>query len=230
MEDKLKLLQQALTLDKKYYEDFDVTPYKDCLEPGSVPGDGLYEPWISKYKPNVVIEVGSFLGYSAIKMAKEVKRLELPTKIICVDTWLGSPEHYFMYKSKKDMRIGYKNGYPTLYQKFVASVIQNEVQDIICPLPFPSSIAYKILEKIFKYIDIKADFVYLDGSHEEMDVEFDLYYYYQLLGENGRIWGDDYGWEGVQNAVLNFTKNNNLKARVLQNGVHWFIEKQNTTS
>ena len=227
MLEKLKKLDQALTLgEKKYYEDFDITPYKDTLEPGSRPADGLYEAWIENYKPNVVIEVGSFLGYSAIKMAKEVKRLGLPTKIICVDTWLGSPEHYRMYKSKEDIRIGYKNGYPTLYQKFISSVIQNEVQDIIYPFPYPSSIAYKILKNIFEEIDIKADFIFLDGSHEEYDVQMDLFYYYQLLKQGGNLWGDDYGWEGVYNALENFRIDNKIEYKIFPNKVNWFIEKK----
>ena len=226
MLDKLKKLEEALILgDKKYYEDFDISEYKNSLEPGSMPADGLYEYWINRYKPNVVIEVGSFLGYSAIKMAKEVKRLGLPTKIICVDTWLGSPEHYRMYKAKEDIRIGYKNGYPTLYQKFITSVIENDVQDIICPLPYPSSIAYKILKNIFEDIDIKADFIFLDGSHEELDVKLDLYYYYQLLKDGGFMWGDDYGWEGVHKALDSFNSDNSIPHSVLSNKVHWFIEK-----
>ena len=226
MLEKLKKLESLLTLgEKKYYEDFDITPYKNSLEPGSMPADGLYEQWISFLKPNVVIEVGSFLGYSAIKMAKEVKRLGLPTKIICVDTWLGSPEHYRMYKSKEDIRIGYKNGYPTLYQKFITSVIENDVQDIIQPFPYPSSIAYKILNNIFTELDIKADFIFLDGSHEELDVQMDLYYYYQLLNEGGELWGDDYGWEGVNKAIHTFCNENKIYCVVQPNNVHWTIKK-----
>jgi hypothetical protein len=130
-----------------------------------------------------------------------------------------------MYKAKEDIRIGYKNGYPTLYQKFITSVIENDVQDIICPLPYPSSIAYKILKNIFEDIDIKADFIFLDGSHEELDVKLDLYYYYQLLKDGGFMWGDDYGWEGVHKALDSFNSDNSIPHSVLSNKVHWFIEK-----
>ena len=227
MLDKLKKLDEALTLgDKKYYEGFDITPYKDSLEPGSMPADGLYEKWIQLYKPNLIVEVGSFLGYSAIKMAKEIKRLNMNSKIICVDTWLGSPEHYRMYKSKADVRIGYEFGYPTLYYKFISSVIQNDVQDIIIPFPYPSSVAYKILQRVFNEIEIKPEFIFLDGSHEEHDVYMDLYYYYQLLNEGGVLWGDDYGWEGVHKSLSKFSNENSIPHTVLQNKVHWFINKQ----
>ena len=97
----MKEFLNDLNLDKtgrKYYEGFDTSIHGNSLAPGSAPADGLYEQWMSLYKPNLVIEVGSFLGYSAIKMAKEIKKLNLDTKIICVDTWLGSPEHYINLK------------------------------------------------------------------------------------------------------------------------------------
>ena len=99
------------------------------------------------------------------------------------------------------------------------------MQDIICPLPYPSSIAYKILKNIFEDIDIKADFIFLDGSHEELDVKLDLYYYYQLLKDGGSMWGDDYGWEGVHKALDSFYLDNSIPHSILPNRVHWYIEK-----
>jgi len=227
--EQLEQLENALQLgDKKYYEGFDISKFGNTLEPGSMPADGLYEYWIQIHKPELIIEVGSFLGYSAIKMAKEIKRLDLNTKIICVDTWLGSPEHYTMLKGDmQDKRLGYEFGYPTMYYKFISNVIYNDVQDIIQPFPFPSSVAFKTLEKIFNKLNIKADFIFVDGSHEEHDVALDLYYYYQLLKEGSQLWGDDWGWEGVQTAVTNFTTENNIQNQlhVLSNNVHWFIQK-----
>jgi hypothetical protein len=226
MNEKLKQLDEALIIDlngKKYYDGFDTEKYAEVRNqfwPGSTPADGIYEHWISTYRPEVVIEVGSFLGYSTIKMAKEVKRLGLPTKIIAIDTWLGTPG------CEKDPRMGYINGYPTLYHKFVTLVIDNDVQDVICPFPFPSIIAFRILEKTFKEIGIKADFIFVDGSHEELDVYLDLYHYYQLLKPGGFMWGDDWaGWEGVRTSVKRFCSENSIQFNVLQNNVHWFFQK-----
>lgn len=222
-------LEDALQLGKeKYFENFDISKYGNTLEPGSMPADDLYSYWIQQIKPSIVIEVGSFLGYSAINMAKEVKRLNLDTKIICIDTWLGNPEHYTMHKGDmKDDRLGYKHGYPTMYYKFVSNVIINGVQDIIQPFPFPSSIAFKTLERLFNRLSIEADFIFIDGSHEEHDVSLDLYYYYQLLKEGGQLWGDDWGWEGVQAGVTGFVTQNGIqdKLQVLSNNVHWYIQK-----
>ena len=220
--DKLKQLEIELQLGKsKYYEGFDTKKYGYTLQPGSIPADGMYEHWIRTFNPSVVIEVGSFLGYSAIKMAKEIQRLNLNSKIICIDTWLGSPEHY----DNSDNRLNYEFGYPTIYYNFVSNIIHENVQNIIQPLPFPSSVAFKILQKVFSKIQINADFIFIDGSHEEDDVYTDIRYYYQLLSNGGEIWGDDWDWQSVSNAVKRFSNENNKVVNVADNNIHWFIKK-----
>jgi hypothetical protein len=82
------------------------------------------------------------------------------------------------YRNENDNRLNYNNGYPTLYHKFISNVILNDVQDIIYPFPYPSATAFKILNKLFNKHNIKADFIFVDGSHEEIDVYLDLYYYF----------------------------------------------------
>lgn len=226
--EKSKQLDAALQLGTdKYYDVFDTAQWGDSLEPGSMPADGLYERWIDTYKPEIAIEVGSFLGYSAIKMAKEIKRQNLPTKLICVDTWLGSPEHYVMFKgTPPDNRLGYKFGYPTMYYKFISNVILHGVQDVIYPFPYPSSTAAKILSGIFGKLELKADFIFLDGSHEQNDVALDLFSYYPLLKKGGVMWGDDWAWSGVNTAVSSFVKENEIESNLslLNNNVHWLIQ------
>ena len=45
-------------------------------------------------KPLKVLEFGSWQGRSALSFMAEMKRLSLDGEITCVDTWLGSPEHW----------------------------------------------------------------------------------------------------------------------------------------
>ena len=63
-------------------------------------------------------EVGSWKGRSAINMARAVKTLDLPAEIVCVDTWLGSPEHWLKQHAEwyKSLRIA--NGMPQLYYNY----------------------------------------------------------------------------------------------------------------
>ena len=64
-------------------------------------------------KPSLVIEVGSWKGASAIKMADYVAA---DSTIVCVDTWLGSDNMY------QDTDICRKNGYPQVYYKFLSTL------------------------------------------------------------------------------------------------------------
>lgn len=232
--ENVQKLDNALQLgDIPYYEGFDITPHKNSLRAGGVPFNGLYEHFIQQYNPSLIIEVGSFLGYSAIKMAEEVKRLGLKnTRVICVDTWLGAVDYYLLNQSKNvnqsNKDFGYVNGYPTLYYKFLANVIESNTQDVIRPLPFPSSIAAKILKKVLiEDIKIQPEIIFIDGCHEEYDVFFDCYYYYEILKEGGVMWGDDWSWETVRNGIMRFVNDNGLqdKFHVLPNNIAWYISK-----
>ena len=48
--------------------------------------------------------------------------------------------------------------------------------------------------------------IYLDASHEEEDVYQDLCNYWEVLANNGVLFGDDYAWDGVRLAVDRFAK------------------------
>jgi hypothetical protein len=170
------------------------------------------------------IRVGSFLGYSTIGFAKRMKSYNPHSKLICIDTWLGSAEH-FQTDGNHDRRLGWENGYPTMYYKFISNVISNNVQDIIIPLPFPSTTGYKILNRVFEELNIKSDFAYIDDSHEEDEVYMDLYNYYQLINDNSFLCGDDWSWSSVSNDVKKFSDTNGLVYKVLENNVHWIINK-----
>lgn len=45
-------------------------------------------------RPKLILEVGTWKGLSAIYMANCIKSLNLETEIVCIDIWLGSPEHW----------------------------------------------------------------------------------------------------------------------------------------
>ena len=227
---KTHALLDNLILDpdgKKYYEDFDTSTYGNTLEPGSAPAPWLYQQIVDTVNPTLIIEVGSYLGFSAIGMAKRIKETGKDCKIICVDTFLGGPDHFFLYRSKQDMRLGYKHGYPSLYYKFITNVILNNVQDVIYPLPYPSTVAFKILEPLMKEHGVQADVVFIDGSHETHDVYMDLYYYYQLVKPGGLIVGDDWAWATVRAGVRQFIETNEITSslNILQNQIHWTITK-----
>jgi hypothetical protein len=89
------------------------------------------------------------------------------------------------------------NGYPQVYFDFLANVVQHGFQDVIIPVPCTSVIAARVLASQ----GIVADLIYIDGSHNYDDVVADIRAYRPLLRSGGVMFGDDYEWKSVREAV-----------------------------
>jgi predicted O-methyltransferase YrrM len=153
-----------------------------------------------RIRPDLVIEIGSWKGASAIHIAKLI---EPHSVVVCVDTWLGTINNFLGQDGIEGDSLQRKNGYPTLYFQFLANTVLSGVSDKIIPLPQTSNNAAAILAKL----GVRPDLIYLDGSHEFMDVYQDLSNYYPLLNSNGVLIGDDFLRGSVKTAVLEFKKN-----------------------
>jgi hypothetical protein len=57
---------------------------------------------------------------------------------------------------------------------------------------------------------VRADLIYLDGSHEEEDVYQDLVTWWDIVKPGGPLFGDDWTWDGVRLAVQRFASENHL--------------------
>jgi predicted O-methyltransferase YrrM len=191
------------------YEQFPLEKFSTDLQ-GWGSDHYLFERIVTFLKPKLIIEVGSWKGKSAINMAKIVKKMNLQCSIICIDTWLGSIEHW-QNKNNANFYDSLKiqNGYPTLYFTFLSNVINNDVKDIIVPLPMTSENGAEFL----KTQNIKAELIYIDAAHEYQPVLRDLEDYWDLINDDGILLGDDYheNWPGVVKAVNDFAKNKKLK-------------------
>lgn len=191
-----------------YYELFGIKdPYKRFKEKDNLKENvqgwtgthGFFKEIIEKVKPSIIIEIGSYLGQSAITMANALKDFSLDSNIFCVDTWLGSPEHWRSDKCNCMSLFNYfENGISGMYDQFLINMIVNKVDSIVIPIPNTSINAFDI----FQWKNIKADLIYVDGSHEMMDVVNDIEKYSKLISDKGFLFGDDYrSWEGVRNGV-----------------------------
>ena len=171
-------------------------------------------------KDVVVIEIGSWKGRSSNMIAVALKNGGVDCKhLICVDTWLGSPEH-FLDTNYVGM-LPRLNGYAQLYYTFVKNVKSCKNHDIITPLPLPSLQAAYTLERI----KIQADAIYVDAAHEYDAVLADMNAFYGLLKPGGVFWGDDYSntWPGVQRAVNEFANTRSLELVI--HGHNWLMLK-----
>lgn len=168
----------------------------------------IFEDVLGRLKPRLIIEVGTWKGHSALNMASLMDKLGLPGHIVCVDTFLGSPDHYLSEELYDLMKV--KNGFPSLYPQFLANVLLSGQQERIVPFPMTSDGAARLMKKR----GIVADLIYVDGDHEYEVVSRDLANYWQLLRPGGVILGDDYdeaSWPGVVRAAHEFTSSRNLK-------------------
>lgn len=186
----------------------DVSPYEGhdlAAHPQDMQGwgsaDPLFERVIGALRPQLIVEVGTWKGASAIHMARVARNLGLSSRIICIDTWLGSAEHIVDDQWRPSLRL--KNGYPQLYFTFLTNVIASELTDVIIPLPIDTGNAARLLE----VRGIRPDLVYLDGAHDYASVLNDLLRYWKLLKDTGVLIGDDYvNWPEVTSAANDFAK------------------------
>lgn len=215
-----KLLNQLYQVNP--YQNFDYTKFPQDLQ-GWGSQHPLFEQVINASNPRLILEVGTWKGASAIHMASLLKAKQLDSAIICIDTWLGGLDNI-----SDDPISGINQyrqyGYPNLYYQFLANVLYTQTQDYIIPLPNTSPIASKYLLKL----NLKADLIYIDGSHDEDDVYADLVNYWKLLNSGGFMIGDDWNageiWYGVICGVNRFVKENNLDLRIINE--KWLLEKK----
>jgi hypothetical protein len=102
------------------------------------------------------VEVGTFLGKSAVFMAVEIINSGKNIKFDCVDHWEGSEEH----RDNENVNID------TLYEDFLKNI--EPVRGVINPVRMDSANASLLYEPN------SLDFVFIDASHDENSVKVDL--------------------------------------------------------
>ena len=162
-------------------------------------------------QPQLIVEVGSWLGNSAIEASKfyATKLNWRDFTLICVDTWLGSAEHWT--RPDPGRSLARVHGFPVLYEPFLSNIVYAGLEDLILPLPQTSVNAARILHHFQLQYQFSFDWVYLDASHETMDVETDLKMYWPLVRSGGVLFGDDWNWNSVRTPVIDFCDVNGLR-------------------
>jgi hypothetical protein len=160
-------------------------------------------------KPKIILEVGTWEGRSAISWGNIAKNNG--GMLICVDTWLGSTEHYENALPTGEWqrgRIFLEDGYPSIYKTFVTTMRNNDLQNHVIPIPIDSYQAFIILDKA----NVSPDVTYVDASHDYNSVLADLNGAKRIGSKI--ICGDDYYYfehTGIQDAVKLFANENGMK-------------------
>lgn len=163
--------------------------------------------------PRLAVEVGSWKGHSAIRIARRMKGRG--ARLICVDTWLGSLEHWEDRRLLPHLHL--ENGHPTLYERFLSNVTASGQAAKIRPLPMIAEVAAVFLRRR----GVRADLVYIDGAHDAPSVRRDLEGFSALLGARGVMFGDDYDWKDVRRTVGAFAEERALHLGAL--GPYWIL-------
>ena len=177
------LLIEKIQKGKNPYEGFPVDKWRGVWygDPGAQ--RNLIDQSIANLRPSLIIEVGSFVGESAIHMAKQIKIQSLDCAILCVDTWCAGFDHHVGAPEKLNMHFGRSD----LFYRFMANVIEHNCQDVIVPFAMDSIGAARVI----KWLGLVPTLIYVDASHEKGDVIRDYDAYWDLLPKGGGMLVDD---------------------------------------
>jgi hypothetical protein len=191
--------------------------YKDFVNlfgPGDVPGyltDGDMNAisFLSKKLPKagLVVEVGSFLGKSAVEWAKHLPE----HTILCLDSFNSPIEvlHKLMIESDFVVPPEPKNNLELF--TFYTNAYQN-----IKPVK-------GFFNKNFAFPE-PIDLVFEDSTHELSYLVHALPFWWQHIKTGGILSGHDYG-DDVATAVDMFAALNNLTVQTFNYSSIWYIEK-----
>ncbi len=199
------------------YDGFDASTYTVDLQSwGSE--HPIFEQLMETLRPRTIIEVGTWKGASAIRMARKCQDLGLNATLLCIDTWLGS--HPILWTSFRN-HLDLKHGFPQMYYQFLANVVNSGCQGTILPLPMTSLSAAELL----RMSQILPDCVYLDSSHEREESYLEITRYFSLLRPGGVLFGDDYTpeFKGLVASVNRYAYENEICLQIF--GEKWMMVK-----
>jgi hypothetical protein len=161
-------------------------------------------------KPRFWLELGSMLGGSAIRAAEAIKSAGAETEIVCIDPFTGDVNMWAWERPRRRAQewpfLRLERGRPTIYDRFLANVVQSGHADIILPIAATSLVGLKLLRRLHgeRRLSRLPDVIYLDSAHEPEETLLELRASWDLLGPGGVLLGDDWGWDAVRRDVLRF--------------------------
>jgi hypothetical protein len=166
------------------------------------------------------VEVGSWLGKSAIHLALHFKALGKRIRIDCVDSWAGVGTDTIINDAIKNL-----GGSDAVFSTFMSHLYASQTDDIIRPVKMPSLEAAKL------YADESLDCVFIDADYSYESVLSDIEAWYPKVKPGGIIAGHDFSFApytkfpGVVKAVLEFFKDKPLE--IMAHDTVWKSVKYN---
>ena len=138
----------------------------------------------------IFVEIGCWMGRSTAYLAQQILDSGKKITLYAVDMWQGSEEEVHQNRIREIEQDG-----QTPMGMFLRNMEECHVASVITPVRMNSHVAAREFQKG------SVDFVFIDASHEYLDVCRDIDDWLPKVKPNGIIAGDDFGWEGVGRAV-----------------------------
>ncbi|OAY76283.1 hypothetical protein ACMD2_26038 [Ananas comosus] len=185
----------------------------------------VFRDLMASVRPRTVIELGAFLGASALHMAALARNLSFapPPLILCVDDFRGWPG--FRRRFRRDVPRA-RHADALLLQQFMANVAAGAAGAgsggaSVVPVPFSTGSA---LEALCEW-GVYGDLIEVDAGHDFHSAWADINRAYAVLRPGGVLFGHDYFTaaddRGVRRAVTLFAQVKGLKVR--PHGEHWVL-------
>ena len=138
----------------------------------------------------VVVEIGSYLGYSGCLIASRIRENKVKTQLHCIDNWL--------FENISDQAFGDANitREDSFYNKFMDNVRGLDLQEYIIPIKSDGIEAAKLFE------DKSVSFLWLDGEHGYPYTTNEIKAWLPKMAMNSIICGHDYcSSSGIRQSV-----------------------------
>lgn len=183
-----------------------------------------FKDLIEVLRPSSALEIGSWRGRSAITFLFYSRKLGDKLKLTCVDTWLGSVEHWANSYPDSEWsyeQLGVVRGQPTLLDVFFENIDRAGFSENVEIIRASSACAFVHLVATGRSGEF--DFVYVDGDHSMRAVTEDLKGAQSILAQSGSIAGDDFNWPDVCRAVLKFRRKSNKRVLLSGDGISYVL-------
>lgn len=192
--------------------------YANLFGSGDVPGM-LTEPdmyaieQLVKKLPNngIIVEVGTFLGKSAVEWASNTKKQNKNYKIICIDSFTSPIEILQDLLVTADFVVPDSDSHIEMFRHYTKHCSN------IVPLE-------AFFNEDFEF-NQQVDLLFEDSDHTQRTLNHALPFWWSRIKEGGILSGHDYSLRTVKTAVDTFAVLNNLEVKLFPNSSVWYIEK-----
>ena len=176
---------------------------------------------LQSFKPLLWVEVGAFIGNSAVMTAAVAAHLCMrDLSVVSVDPFTGDQMMWNLHRFAKVIngtlahRWGYDflaltaDGRPTIRDRYMANVLVSGAAPWVLPITAPGLVGMRLLKMLHasKKLAALPQVLFLDSAHEADETRLELEQAFKLLAPGGLLFGDDWSWEAVRNDVTGFAE------------------------